>query len=171
MSGSWTEPIAADAHKRLSFVPMLGLVQQPLMWPLEMAPLTFELEVAPTMASCLTLDSNLGTWEITDPYILCDTLHLDPGFCQQYSSSIMAGTPLSYHFSGASTMSFVVPGSAGGAQVREFSIQLARSFTHIKTINCHPLRKSISPCKCQLHGRQYCQLGRRLCDYVSPNGS
>ena len=86
------------------------------------------------MASFLTLDTNLGTWEITDPYILCDTLHLDPGFCQQYSSSITAGTPLSYHFSGASTMSFVVPGSAGGAQVREFSIQLARSFTHIKTI-------------------------------------
>ena len=130
----WTEPIAADSYKRISFVPMLGLLQQPLMWLLEMAPLTFELEVTPTMASALTRDTNAGTWEITDPYILCDTLHLDPGFCQQYSSSIMAGTPLSYHFSGASTMSFVVPGAAGGGQVTEFSIQLARSFTHLKTL-------------------------------------
>ena len=36
----WTEPIAADSYKRLSFVPMLGLLQQPLMWLLGMAPLS-----------------------------------------------------------------------------------------------------------------------------------
>jgi hypothetical protein len=41
----------------------------------------------------------------------------------------MGGTPLSYHFSGASTMSFVVPPTGA-----EFSIQLARSFTHLKTL-------------------------------------
>ena len=94
----WHEPNPAGQTKRLSFVPMLGLLQQPLLWFLEMAPLTFELQIAPTTEECFTRDTDTGTWQTVDPYILCDALHLDPCFCQQCSSSILAGTPLSYHF-------------------------------------------------------------------------
>ena len=125
----WHLPIAQNQTATFSYEPMLGLLQIPQMWLLHMAPLTFEFEMAYTFDQACAGINNV--WRVTEPYISADTLHLDPGFCQQYANSIMRGIPLSLEFSSQATQSFVVP-QVNGTNAAEFSIAIARAFAGIR---------------------------------------
>lgn len=127
----WTTPIAPGEERWFSHDPYLGLLHVPQMHLISLAPLTFEFEVVYSADQPFEGDDN--KWQILQPYITCDTLRLDPGFCQQYHQSVMAGQPLNLEYSSQTTQMFVVP-NAGATAASDFSIAISRAFMRIQGI-------------------------------------
>ena len=122
----WDKPFGPGETRRFMMWPGFGLLQSPQLFILEFCPPTFEYDCVPD-ADMACVDAG-NTWEIWDPQISADILLLDAAFAQQYSSSILSGNPISYHISCATTMLIAPPGSP------EFTLQIARAFSYVKTI-------------------------------------
>ena len=121
----WNTPIEAGDGRSFSSELPLGLLSIHNLWLVHMCPITLEIEVAYTFDQACRGTGN--QWEITEPYISVDAVHMDPGMCQQIVGSIMRGIPLKIEYTSQATQMFIVPPSQSA-----FSVAVARAFAGIR---------------------------------------
>jgi len=126
----WTAPIPAGQSKRFSWRPFLSLFRIAQLFPIDMAPITLELELC---ASC-GVPASISTatnaaWQLTEISALCDYLDVDAAMSGPIVQQVQSGVPLTLDMVCYSTMMFQIVNAQ-----ETYTQQFARSYSRIKAM-------------------------------------
>ena len=122
------DDLPADSTRTVLVHLMSSFLSQGKYLPLNMVPLTIELELGDT-DDCFSGSGN--TWEISRPRLICDACLVDQALQNSYAKHLLDGRSLPIYIKGMYSVKTAIP-----AATSLFSFPIARGFTRLSAIYC-----------------------------------